>query len=256
MVLHENLILCIVHDMSGIRPYVHSLDISKAIDDIVRDDITETQTAFNTDSFRFRHCLDERCWCTEKILICPGSRSPLCTRTRAPFVRFACPEIQFSAHLRPDQQRMSYDHVNTAYHDVFYLLATNYQPENRNYRLHELLDLMDDGKLSVAYGGLSEVHRAHLLTEDAYESYRDREWCEGGCGGCEDNWDYIDPWLIYLIFPKYSDMVAYKERCISFLRQRAKLQSAARTIQNWWRQQIISPLNPICREKIFYILDI
>lgn len=94
-----------------------------------------------------------------------------------------------------------------------YIVAVSDIPLDKSYTISELVELYYSGKVILTYGGLSEFHRGHMMTEEVYNSYRCAQWCEGGCGGCEDNWDYIDPYSVYEIFPTHQDMKNYEQRC-------------------------------------------
>jgi len=67
-----------------------------------------------------------------------------------------------------------------------YIVAVSDIPLDKSYTISELAELYYSGKVILTYGGLSEFHRGHMMTEEVYNSYRCAQWCEGGCGGREE----------------------------------------------------------------------
>lgn len=191
-----------------ITSYSHDTQIDEDTYSHTHRDVTETSKCFADDRYRFRHCTEHK-RCNKKVLIYGDNCAEGERLENIPFIQFTCPEMSFGYIS---------NHGYGSGYNVFYLLALSYKIEDRDYSLAELLKLVEAGDLTPAYGGMSEIYRAHTMTRSTYLSYATATWCEGGCGGCIDNWDYIDPFIIYEIFPTYEDMENYKDRCLNFLR--------------------------------------
>jgi len=129
-------------------------------------------------------------------------------REDRPFIVFCTPEVSFD-YLPNGGYGVGFNCV--------YLVAVKDIPLDKNYELSELYELYVKGDVVLAYGGLFERHRGHLMTEEVYKSYREVEWCAGGCGGCQDDWDYISPDCVYKIFPTYQAMKDYEIRVVEHI---------------------------------------
>lgn len=216
----------------------HSLDFSLALTDeamLEEGDSEESKTLFKlyNDERREIYCHDLKENVSSFHLTHRELSQPSRYRFHACDIEHVCDQRLMLYDAKTDgridklpfivicKRELSFNHIpNYGYRVGFncvYLIAMKEVTLDIDYDIGELYDMYLKKDILLAYGGLSYSHCGHLMTEDVYNSYRHVKWCCGGCGGCPDNWDYINPESIYKIFPTFKDMKDYETRAANYI---------------------------------------
>lgn len=134
------------------------------------------------------------------------------TRESVPFVSITHDAVDFGY--------IANGGFKTGFNTIYFADPKRNVDQTKKYTIDELVQMVNDNVIELGFGGLSYAHCGHQLSVEQYLDYDNvkTDWCEGGCGGCPDNWDYVCPYTIHDIFPQKEDLVLYRCRLLNWLK--------------------------------------